>query len=560
MLVAAPGQSATYSLLGTGAPKKSCLSSSATPKSTSVTTSNGSVHKSGNSAASTLMKTISVRLNRGTEFIKDTVHKALINSTTSSKNTTSTASNVSFRNNINNSTTVANDSLKHNKTSAVAGASSTTSANKPSYSSVLETSVPNSSTKFNITQKEAHRSSKTHKQNTVPPTIIHRYPQDRSETNSTDSINKELCHFKPIISAPTIRWKCGSKSRGAVAIKMPVACLATNMKNLNCDDCSIVSAGNTEIEQPETEAEKQEIDAKQPFRYHIYSPKPSSTLLTTIITSPTHQSAFVRLVAQMKTLVKIQQTAKEQTHSRTTKNIDDYKMQHARRSRPSETGVSLKMSQHGKSSLNLPLTQIVLRSRKESFLHLKGHNLPTDIVKKGENDVTKAEGTKLTSTLPLHVLTKKGKRNPTKSRVINIVAFAQKGSTEKTNKNKMEGKSNVVSDIGPNSESKHKQRKRKSMEISSSTNKVQSSEINEKKNDPTEPDVLPPLRKSARLSKDGSTDLLIDTVKRVAVKKRKLQSFNKRLSDSFSPPMTRSRLKELLQQHSITSESSSRVQ
>ncbi|XP_036333098.1 putative GPI-anchored protein pfl2 [Rhagoletis pomonella] len=569
MLVATPGQAATYSLLGSSAPKKTCLTSSATPKSTTnnstATTSICNNNKSSSSTASTLMKTISVRLNRGTEFLKDTVQKALISNTSNSNNTATNSSNSNFRNtNINNINTAVVGSLKHIH---VKSATATSSSNALGAKSTVLAATPSTSSGAIVRTKIAANNSKALKLHTVPPTKIHRYPQERQEVSSTDSINKEMCHFKPILSAPTMRWKCGSKSRGGATIKIPIACLATNIKNLNCDDCSLVTYSSSEDEKAVDENEVEEEDDKHPQKYHSFKPKPSSTLLTTIITSPSHQSAFVRLVAQMKNLVNINQRPSEQPQSKSSKKMGQLKKRHtATRSRPSKAAVSLKLPQLRKTPVNLPLTQVFLRSRRQSFVQVKNLDLPTElIIKKGKKvtaDATSNNNTEAASKSTKDITnttTKKAKRNVSKSKVINIVAFAQeKGSAQKqssgtttTSKDELTTDNNVA----PDSEVKLNQRKRKRIEAPSSGDEVVGSKVNDViVNDSSEQDVLPPLRKSARLSKDGgSTDLMkIGNLKKITVRKCKARSMSKRSTDSFSPPMTRSRLKELMQNKSRT--------
>uniref|UniRef100_A0A0A1WG74 Uncharacterized protein n=2 Tax=Zeugodacus cucurbitae TaxID=28588 RepID=A0A0A1WG74_ZEUCU len=573
MLVATPGQTATYSLLGSSAPKKTCLlNSSTTPKST-INNSIASTNNSNNcsSTAATLMKTIQVRLNRGTEFLKDTVQKALISNTTNSSNTSTSTSSISFRGNTktNNINSTIVGPLKHiHASSALATtvSSKTNLVGKSTYNTTLAAAASTSSVAI-VRTSIATNTSKSVKLNTVPPTKIHRYPQDRQETSSTDSINKEMCHFKPILPAPTMRWKSGSKSRGGATIKIPVACLATNLKKLNCDDCLKLVEDSSEGEQDVDEDEAMEVDdTKYPHKNHLYKPNPSSTLLSTIITSPSHQSAFVRLVAQMKTLVNIQQTPCEKPHNTTPKKKDHNKTRHtARRGRPSNAALALKMQQLRKSPMSLPLTQLLLRSRKPSFVQVNKLNLPTElIIKKGRTASTKANAVttsksinaakdkKRTDALALKVDNKRSKRNTTKSNVINIVAFAQdKNSTQNAQRNLQMSKSKLVTSVNetPAAESKHQQRKRKHVNEVSLANEVVGAEVNEmRKTSSTETSVMPPLRKSARLSKDGNNEFVtIGSVKRITLRKRNTRYTQQRAADTFSPPMTRSRLKELMQ-------------
>ncbi|XP_050341896.1 uncharacterized protein LOC126768058 [Bactrocera neohumeralis] len=569
MLVATPGQTTTYSLLGSSAPKKTCLlNSSATPKS-SINNSTASTNSNNSSnTAATLMKTIQVRLNRGTEFLKDTVQKALISNTTNPINTTTNTSSISFRNNNNkiniNSSVVGTIKPIHASSALASVPAKTTLVGKSTYTTDLSAAPSTSSGAIARTSITAN-TSKPLKLNTVPPTKIHRYPQERQETSSTDSINKEMCHFKPILPAPTIRWKCGSKSRGGATIKIPVACLATNIKNLNCDDCSKLVEDSSEGEQDVNEDEAMGLeDTKHPHKYHLFKPNPSSTLLSTIITAPSHQSAFVRLVAQMKTLVNIRQTPCEKPH-KSAKKKDQYKSRHTARRGRTNAALALKMQQLRKSPISLPLTQLLLRSRKPSFVQVNKLNLPTELIMKKSrtatakaNPIATSKSTnavkdkKRTAALSVQVDTKKGKRNTSKSNIINIVAFAHdKNSTQNVKRTLQTSKSKVTTNVGesPAPETKYQQRKRKHVDELCAANEVVGSELHElRKTSSTEASNIPPLRKSARLSKDGNNELLtIGTVKRITLRKRNTRYTQQRSVDTFSPPMTRSRRKELMQ-------------
>lgn len=268
----------------------------------------------------------------------------------------------------------------------------------------------------------------------------------------------------------------------------------------------------------------------------------------------------------MKTLVNIHQTPCEKPHHKFAKKKDQYKTRHmARRGRSTNTALALKMQQLRKSPISLPLTQLLLRSRKSSFVQVNKLNVQTElIIKKGRTATTKANSVttskstnaakdkKRTAALSLQVDTKKGKRNSSKSNVINIVAFAQdKNATQNAKRNLQMSKSKVTTNVDetPAAKLKNQQRKRKHISEVCLANEVVGSEVNEmRKTSSTEASVMPPLRKSARLSKDGNNDLLtIGTVKRITLRKRNTRYTQQRSVDTFSPPMTRSRLKELMQ-------------
>lgn len=162
MLVAQPGQTTTTTTYVAGS-KKSCLTNTSSALATSNLQRNNNIHTvvAPTSSTTVLMKTLSVRLNRGNEFIKGHAQKS--NSSSNLNNTNgSLNSNNANQNNINSSCSA----LCKNVT--------------PSISFL--------------------------KMYTIPPTKVHRYPE-RSLTSSTDSLSKELCHFKPIRTAPTTPWK-----------------------------------------------------------------------------------------------------------------------------------------------------------------------------------------------------------------------------------------------------------------------------------------------------------------------------------------------------------------
>lgn len=69
-----------------------------------------------------------------------------------------------------------------------------------------------------------------------------------------------------------INFYSGSKSRGGAAIRKPLACLATNIKNLNCDDCSKLTDDSSEEEEEAAEDDKE--SPTHLHKKHHFKPKP----------------------------------------------------------------------------------------------------------------------------------------------------------------------------------------------------------------------------------------------------------------------------------------------
>ncbi|XP_037942132.1 uncharacterized protein LOC119675031 [Teleopsis dalmanni] len=263
MLVATPAQSASYAL--SAATKKICHNNAtATPKgSCGKNSNNGSSNNNINVLKTTpraivnkliessnntnFIKTLSVRLNRGTELLKDAVQKTL--KATSNVTNASASANPNLINNTTNNTTYSTQ------------ITTSTSSNRP---------VP---------------SAAFLKKYTVPPTELHKHPKERLQTASVDSLHKELCHFIPIRAVPPTHWKSHTKSRGNGVIKPKMRKGIKIFLNLNCDD---PLAESTKIkESSNAEATK------------IYIPKPSLVTFKTSL-----QSAFVSKMTRSKKITK----------------------------------------------------------------------------------------------------------------------------------------------------------------------------------------------------------------------------------------------------------------
>ncbi|KAI8046656.1 AF4/FMR2 family member 1 [Drosophila gunungcola] len=138
------------------------------------------------SAASALMKTLSVRLHRGTEFIKDTVQKALV---MSAPTPVAPAPAPAPK--------VPEHSLKR-KLSGTGGLMGSSSSSR-GHHYVLASQVPSAPTLPLASQVPTAAFLRTY---TVAPTALHRSAAARKRNPSTDSLLMDLCLFKPIRPMP----------------------------------------------------------------------------------------------------------------------------------------------------------------------------------------------------------------------------------------------------------------------------------------------------------------------------------------------------------------------
>lgn len=138
-------------------------------------------------AATAIMKTLSVRLHRGTEFIKDTVQKALV---------------------MNGPTPVLasqlDSSFKRKLLGAggIMGTSGTSNSNSSTSSGSSTSSSSSSNRKFVLSQPYVFPTADFMRQYTVPPGVLHRSASARKRNASTDSLLMDLCVFKPIRPMP----------------------------------------------------------------------------------------------------------------------------------------------------------------------------------------------------------------------------------------------------------------------------------------------------------------------------------------------------------------------
>nr|XP_043067707.1 uncharacterized protein LOC108122661 [Drosophila bipectinata] len=157
------------------------------------------------SAASALMKTLSVRLHRGTEFIKDTVQKALVISAPTSVVPVPAPAPASLT-----SAKLLDHSLKR-KLSGAGGlmgcgpsSSSSIAANRHyvlarESHSQLQSQVQVQQPQSLVSQVPTLAFLRTY---TVAPTALHRSAAARKRNPSTDSLLMDLCDFKPIRPMP----------------------------------------------------------------------------------------------------------------------------------------------------------------------------------------------------------------------------------------------------------------------------------------------------------------------------------------------------------------------
>jgi len=148
------------------------------------------------SAASALMKTLSVRLHRGTEFIKDTVHKALVMSApTPVAPATAPAPKIvdhSLKRKLSGAGGLMGCSSIGSMTSSIAGSSR-------SHHYALTSQVASSQVIPLPSQVPTAAFLRTY---TVAPTALHRSAAARKRNPSTDSLLMDLCLFKPIRPMP----------------------------------------------------------------------------------------------------------------------------------------------------------------------------------------------------------------------------------------------------------------------------------------------------------------------------------------------------------------------
>lgn len=198
--------------------------SSLTAKTSTLTSTIGtrSYLQTYTSAPANMLKSLTVHLNRGTETLKSTMQKALF-SAVSARNKADTKSYDNKNDDIHgNKTLTKNPGLAHNcklVDSRIVKASTIVSANNFVTSAKTEgeiRKIDNSLERRSLGRENLFRVAvnylpitSNNSVNSVPPTQLHRSPHEykRQQTGSVDSLHKEMCHFKPICSAPCTPWK-----------------------------------------------------------------------------------------------------------------------------------------------------------------------------------------------------------------------------------------------------------------------------------------------------------------------------------------------------------------
>lgn len=152
------------------------------------------------SAASALMKTLSVRLHRGTEFIKDTVQKALVMSAPTPVASVPAASvaplttlKIIDPQGIKRKLSGAGGLMGCSGISSITSISASTS--RPHYI-LAPVSHSHVQVQPNVPTAAYLRTY------TVAPTALHRSASARKRNPSTDSLLMDLCLFKPIRPMP----------------------------------------------------------------------------------------------------------------------------------------------------------------------------------------------------------------------------------------------------------------------------------------------------------------------------------------------------------------------
>ncbi|KAL7729031.1 hypothetical protein ACLKA6_019864 [Drosophila palustris] len=144
-------------------------------------------------AACAIMKTLSVRLHRGTEFIKDTVQKALVMSATTPGQVGQQIQPLDNSHSL---------KRKLTGTGGIMGSSSGMGSN-----------LVTGSRQFAVTQPYVEPTAAFLRHFTVAPTELHRSASARKRNPSTDSLLMDLCLFKPIRPMPITPIKI-NKARG----------------------------------------------------------------------------------------------------------------------------------------------------------------------------------------------------------------------------------------------------------------------------------------------------------------------------------------------------------
>ncbi|XP_037815163.1 serine-rich adhesin for platelets isoform X2 [Lucilia sericata] len=489
------------------------------------------------------------------QTLKDSVQKALITTTgTSGSGHNSIVTKLSTDNKLPTNSNNLTTSI-HNVTSSSAATThnatkvSTTTTSTNSSNSTAATQSLSSSTSSSVSLvRSKYFSCSLSKLHTVAPTIIHRYPEERQHASSTDSLQKEMCHFKPIRIVPTTPWKSGSKSRGN-SLRFPKANLATKKTEFvlksNCD----VNNRKKRQQQNRTQTDKINLDKdddneQENKEFHgIYKPKPSLTCLSTSVTTPNHQSAFVCLVAQMKSLVNLQ-SKKQQTpnvveggNNETIKELYVRKKPANRKSltaREIESAKELSKSRTTRLTLNKRVSNSTTNNKTTTLNTSKENVKRTNA--KSNNSISKS------STAAITKAKSRRKLGRAKSKTINLVNLAStRGKGKLQNSVSMPA---VVSNEATATATVNKRSRKRKLDPEedeiTSPNKITSSKS-----------LALGARKSTRLSKDMTSNTFKSPITTTNLKTSQRTRKNPTTVVCFSPPLTRSRLKHLAEQGSF---------
>ncbi|XP_073821584.1 uncharacterized protein [Musca autumnalis] len=489
--------------------------------------------------------------------LKDTVQKVFVTTATTSfarncnqstnttsatvKTTNSTSS--SSVNNINTSKTSITSYSNNNVTS------SSSSAAVANTTSSTTTILPLIVGRKKCSSQNLGVQPKLH---TIPPTLLHRCPEERKKTSSTDSLRKEMCHFKPIRTVPTTPWKCGSKSRGS-SLRFPKADLATRRNEfilkINCDvnnrkkKLNLSKIAQNERKETGSEAgDNGDNSDEQENReyYESFKPKPSTLHLFAEIETPNHHSAFVCLVAHMKNLINIQPTKISSTKVAGCDTVDGGS-KNARTTRTKDT----QFSSNKRKNIDVPMTEVYVSSNK-----FKSPALPLAVTKKSEltcgNDVSKKSPTKA-SEFTGKVTKAKGRRKQFKGAKRNIVPLVKEQS-ETTTKTPAKDAGHPTAVRKENATKKDNRNSRNSRKRKMSADEVINSKATTTTNAnfivPATPTLRSRASKIAKISVDGRTtrsskmgNTFENNLSRLGQQQR---------IGNFSPPLTRSRLKQIM--------------
>ncbi|XP_013118357.1 serine/threonine-protein kinase phg2 isoform X2 [Stomoxys calcitrans] len=553
MLVATPGQTTVYTLHNNGnAPQSSSATVAASAASTSTKKPTSVNISSSSSGTPKCLTNNNSKTNSFITNLKESVQKALVTTASSfSRNCqqgTTSAIKCNSNSNYNNTSTTKSIFSSYNATSS-STSSSSVATNKYSSTAIANTSSSLSSISsailpLTVARKKCSQGlSMPPKLHTVPPTILHRDPEERQQASSTDSLQKEMCHFKPIRTVPTTPWKSGSKSRGS-SLRFPKANLATTklefILKLNCDVNNRMKKKTTSrLERKELEAEESglvvdHIDEQENKEYYErYKPKPSTLHLFAHSETPNHQSAFVCLVAHMKNLINIQSVK-----MLTTGSLELHRTKSSRNVRTKDKGNdnSLQMTDTSCSNLRKNIDEIFVRPKKfKSPTAPMAANKKMDLITTGSRSIgsktleTNDRATKKISQineLSLQVTKAKSRRKlkGAKSNITHPIKESQMLPTVDAGHTAAAAEMEATATAG----GRRPNRKRAS---------------------------TPEIGKGKSMTVAASTSKLRAT-KRLAGQQNEsnLSGANQQRIGSFSPPLTRSRLKQMMQQQQMPKE------